>query len=97
MKKIKLDPYDLGIVINGLYSYRQSCTLEVVKQIDSLLLWLMDIFEKMKPGRKKKIELNSDQISLIMRCLNEWRNSFLSDGNNNKAEAVTETLIKFIK
>ncbi len=96
MKKIKLDSYDLGIVINGIYSYKQACSSDKEKQIDNLLLWLMDIYEGMKSGRKQKIEFTDDQVRLVVFCLNEWRNSFLSGSSTNKAEAIAETMAKFI-
>ncbi len=96
MKKIKLDSYDLGIIINGIYSYKQTCSSDKGKQIDYLLLWLIDIYEGMKPGRKKRIEFHIDQIRLVVFCLNEWRNSFLSGSSTNKAEAIAETMAKFI-
>ena len=97
MKKIKLDPYDLRILINGLYSCRKTCPPDVREQIDSILFWLMETFEEMKSGRKKKLAFTTDEKRLVLLCLNEWRNSFLSGSNENKADAVAETMSKFIR
>ena len=94
MKKIKLDFYDLGIIINALYSFRQTCDLEAGEQIDSILLWLIEIHERMNPSRNIKIEFKHNQIRLVVLCLNEWRNSFLSESKINQAEAISETMTK---
>lgn len=97
MKRIKLDSYDLGILINGLCSCRKVYSSDAREQIDNILLWLMEAFEGMKPGRKKKLAFTTDEIRLVLLCLNEWRNSFLSGSYENKADAVAETMSKFIR
>ena len=53
--KVKLDDYEVRVLINGLIQQHRSYDAETNGQIDSLALRLCDIAEAMKPGRKKKI------------------------------------------
>ena len=53
--KVKLDDYEVRVLINGLMQQHRSYDAETNGQIDSLALRLCDIAEAMKPGRKKKI------------------------------------------
>ena len=52
--KVKLDDYEVRVLINGLIQQHRSYDAETNGQIDSLALRLCDIAETMKPGRKKK-------------------------------------------
>ena len=52
---VKLDDYEVRVLINGLIQQHRSYDAETNGQIDSLALRLCDIAEAMKPGRKKKI------------------------------------------
>lgn len=96
MKKIRLDNYDLGAVVNCLYNTRGSYPTEKRNEIDDLLLSLIDTHEQMKPGRRKRIPFQPEEVRLIYLCMNDWRNSFLSAGEDIKAEVVAEIMIKFI-
>ena len=53
--KVKLDDYEVRVLINGLIQQHRSYDAETNGQIDALALRLCDIAEAMKPGRKKKI------------------------------------------
>lgn len=65
-------------------------------EVDEILWYLLDTFERMKHGRKKRIPFQLCQVHVIRLCLNDWRNSFLSSGDEAKAEGVTDVLIRFI-
>ena len=72
--KVKLDDYEVRVLINGLMQQHRSYDAETNGQIDALALRLCDIAEAMKPGRKKKISFEPVEIRVICQCLMEWRN-----------------------
>ena len=96
MKKIRLDNYDLGAVVNCLYNTRGRYPADKRNEIDGLLLSLIDTHAQMKPGRRKRIPFQPEEVRLIYLCMNDWRNAFLSAGKEVKAEVVAEIMIKFI-
>ena len=49
--KVKLDDYEVRVLINGLMQQHRSYDAETNGQIDALALRLCDIAEAMKPGR----------------------------------------------
>ena len=57
--KVKLDDYEVRVLINGLIQQHRSYDAETNGKIDALALHLGDIAEAMKPGRKKKISFES--------------------------------------
>ena len=48
--KVKLDDYEVRVLINGLVQQHRSYDEETNSQIDALALRLCDIAEAMKPG-----------------------------------------------
>ena len=70
---VKLDDYEVRVLINGLMQQHRSYDAETNGQIDALALRLCDIAEAMKPGRKKKISFEPVEIRVIRHCLIEWR------------------------
>ena len=67
--KVKLDDYEVRVLINGLVQQHRSYDAETNSQIDALALRLCDIAEVMKPGRKKKIPFEPVEIRVICQCL----------------------------
>ena len=63
--KVKLDDYEVRVLINGLIQQHRSYDAETNGQIDALALRLCDIAEAMKPGRKKKIPFEPVEIRVI--------------------------------
>ena len=51
---VKLDDYEVRVLINGLIQQHRSYDAETNGQIDSLALRLCDIAEAMKPGAKEE-------------------------------------------
>ena len=92
--KVKLDSFSLGVVINGLYKYRHCC--EDNLGFSDFLLRLVDQYEDLKPGRKKKIIFHPDEIKLIRTCLMSWRNDEIRAEKEAKVEVISETLAKFL-
>lgn len=52
--KVRLDDYEVRVLINGLMQQHRSYDAETNGQIDSLALRLCDIAEAMKPGAKEE-------------------------------------------
>ena len=73
--EVKLDDYEVRVLINGLVKQHRDYDTETNSQIDFLTLRLCDIAEAMKPGRKKKIPFEPVEIRVIRQCLLAWRNS----------------------
>lgn len=90
--KVKLDDYEVRVLINGLVQQHRSYDAETNSQIDALALRLCDIAEAMKPGRKKKIPFEPVEIRVICQCLMEWRNREISQGNDVASEVIGELL-----
>lgn len=67
--KVKLDDYEVRVLINGLIQQHRSYDAETNGQIDALALRLCDIAETMKPGRKKKIPFEPVEIRVICSAL----------------------------
>ena len=53
--KLKLDQYDIKILVNGLYSMRDNYYGDQLAVIEELILKLIDTSEIMKPKGKKRI------------------------------------------
>ena len=89
---VKLDDYEVRVLISGLIQQHRSYDAETNGQIDALALRLCDIAEAMKPGRKKKISFEPVEIRVICQCLMEWRNREISQGNDVASEVIGELL-----
>ncbi len=94
--KVKLDEFYLDVLINGLFQHKDRCFDSTEVDFPAFLLRLVDESEQMKPGRKKKITFQPEEIKLIRRCLLEWRNEEIQAGKEVGIEVVTEALEKFI-
>ena len=84
---VKLDDYEVRVLINGLIQQHRSYDAETNGQIDSLALRLCDIAEAMKPGRKEPVETR-----VIRHCLVDWRNREIRQGNDVASEVIGELL-----
>lgn len=93
--KVKIDSIDMSIIINCLHQMESQYSPDVQDKIDIMILSLIKIYDHMKPGRRKRIHLTAAEHHIIIQCLNDWRNLFLSAGENAKAEAIGETLLAF--
>ena len=90
--KVKLDDYEVRVLINGLVQQHRSYDTETNGQIDALALRLCDIADAMKPERKKKISFEPVEIRVIRLCLVDWRNREISQGNDVASEVIGELL-----
>jgi len=94
--KLKIDNVDIGIAINCLNQMRPRYADDVQKEIDETLWSLIEIYDHMKPGRRRKIRITPAEHRLIVKCLIDWRNLFLSVGETSKAEAISDTICLFV-
>ena len=90
--KVKLDDYEVRVLINGLVQQHRSYDAETNGQIDALALRLCDIAEAVRPGRKKKISFDPVEIRVIRHCLVDWRNREIRQGNDVASEVIGELL-----
>ncbi len=95
MKKIKVDSYDIELAINGMYQMRNTYPAEKKRQVNEIILKLLDICDNMKTGRKKRIRFESATLSMICRCLIDWRNDKLKHGEMTAVEIINEALLQF--
>ncbi len=93
--KVKLDDYEIRVLINCLYQQRCDYDLQTNSEIDDLLLQLVRKSEDMKPCHRRKFRFEPHEISLIRMCLIEWRNHQLLAGKKGAAEAISELVILF--
>ena len=93
--KLKLDDYEVRVLINGLIQQHRGYDTETNAQIDNLALRLCDIAEAMKPGRKKKISFEPVETRVTCQCLMEWRNREIQAKRLGAVDALNELLIRF--
>ena len=93
--KVKLDDYEVRVLINGLIQQHRGYDTETNAQIDNLALRLCDIAEAMKPGRKKKISFEPVETRVTCQCLMEWRNREIRANRLGAVDALNELLIRF--
>lgn len=93
--KVKLDDYEVRVLINGLIQQRRGYDTETNAQIDNLALRLCDIAEAMKPGRKKKIPFEPVETRVTCQCFMEWRNREIQANRLGAVDALNELLIRF--
>lgn len=94
--KLKLDSFYLNVLINGLYSQRMWYDDETNGIIDTLLLWMVDESDKLKPNRKAKLCFEPVELSVIRRCLFDWRNQQVQAEKEAAVEVIGELLEKVL-
>lgn len=95
MRKIKVDDYDLKVIINGMYQMRTKYSAEKRNQVDDVLLSLVTIYEQMKHGKKKRIPFETNAIKTICLCLIDWRNEKIASGEDVAVKVINDMLILF--
>ena len=91
--KIKVDKYDLGIIIDGLFNCRECYAEDTNTTIDDITLRLIKEHTEMNTSRKRRIVVDANELSLIRKCLLEWRNDELQKGNDMVVEYIGEVII----
>lgn len=94
--KVKLDSFYLNVLINGLYKQRNCYDDETNGNIDTLLLRLADESDKLKPNRKARLCFEPVELSVIRRCLFDWRNQQVQAEKDVAVELIGELLEKVL-
>jgi hypothetical protein len=93
--KIKLDDYDIRVVINGLAQYRKAAPDEDLDVIEPMLLRLIRELKDLKPGKRTKLPFSPEEKRLIRFYLNEWRNQLIRENNLGGMDGVSDVMLKF--
>ena len=94
-RKIKLDDYDIRVVINGLAQYRKTAPDEDLDVIEPMLLRLIRVLMDLKPGKRTKLPFSPEEERLIRFYLNERRNQLIRENNLGGMDGVTEVMLKY--
>lgn len=94
-QKIKLDDYDIRVVINGLAQYRKAVPDEDLDVIEPMLLRLIRVLKDLKPGKRTKLPFSPEEKRLIRFYLNEWRNQLIRENNLGGMDGVSDVMLKF--
>ena len=94
-RKIKLDDYDIRVVINGLAQYRKTAPDEDLDVIEPMLLRLIRVLKDLRPGKRTKLPFSPEEKRLIRFYLNEWRNQLIRDNNLGGIDGVTDVMVKY--
>ena len=95
--KVKLDDYEVRVLINGLIQQHRSYDAETNGQVAGNPGISGFIEVAMKPGRKKKISFEPVEIRVIRHCLIEWRNREIQAERHSAVDALNELLIWFTR
>ena len=96
MRKMKLDWYDLQVIIRALWETRETDQgyLECLRI--PLLFSLLDVQETIKRWTKrKKILFELDEKRLVTRVLLDFRNKLLCKGKEGPADLLGELILRF--
>ena len=93
--KVKLDDYEIDILINGLFQQRCAYDAQTNSAIEDLLLQVVQKVKQKKPRRKQKLRFEPQETRLIRMCLVEWRNQQIQAQKHGAAEAIAELIILF--
>ena len=95
--KVKLDDYEVRVLINGLVQQHRSYDAETNGQIDALALRLCVIADAITTARKRKISFEPVEIRVIRHCLMEWRNQEILAERRGAVDGINELLILFTR
>ena len=95
LKKIKLDDFDLRLLVTGLYKTLDDVPAENRNAACDVILRLIDIDEALRSGRKKKIPFESVDRSYIRRSLLQWRNIVIDE--KGPTEDIDSLIVRFSK
>lgn len=94
-RKIKLDDYDIRVVINGLAQYRKAAPDEDLDVIEPMLLRLIRVLKDLNPGKRTKLPFSPEEKRLIRFYLNEWRNQLIRENDLGGMDGVSDVMLKF--
>ena len=92
---VKLDDYEIDILINGLFQQRYDYDAQTNSAIEDLLLQVVQKVKHKKLRRRHKLHFEPHKTRLIRMCLIQWRNQQLQAEKHGAAEAIAELIILF--
>ena len=93
--KIKLDDYEIDILINGLFQQRSDYDAQTNREIEDLLLQIVQKSKHRTLRRRQKICFAPQEVRLIRMCLVEWRNHQIQAEKHGAAEVIAELILQF--
>ena len=93
--KVKLDNYEIDILINGLFQQRCDYDAQTNSDIDDLLLQIVQKVKHKKLRCRQKFRFEPQETKLISMCLIQWRNQKLQAEKHGAAEAISDLIILF--
>lgn len=87
--KVKLDKYDMGIIINSLDAAKYLLTEYSIEDQDYLINKWLSLYHKKSKGMKVNI---LEEQSVIIKSLNLFRNKYLN--HTSKREIIDDLIIK---
>jgi len=93
--KVKLDNYEIDILINGLFQQRCDYDAQTNGDIDDLLLQIVQKVKHKKLRRRQKFRFEAQESRLIRMCLIQWRNQQILAEKHGAADAIAELIILF--
>ncbi len=93
--KVKLDDYEIDILINGLLQQRCDYDAQINSAVDDLLFQLVQKVKHKKLRRRQKFCFQPQETRLIRMCLIQWRNQQLQAQKQGAAEAISDLIILF--
>ncbi len=93
--KVKLDDYEIDILINGLFQQRYDYDAQTNSALEDLLLQIVQKVNYKKFHRRQKFCFEPQETRLIRMCLIQWRNQQLQAQKYGGAEAIAELIVLF--
>lgn len=93
--KVKLDNYEIDILINGLFQRRGAYDAQTNSAIDDLLLQIVQKVKNKELRRRHSFRFEHHEARVIRQCLIRWRNQQLQTQKQGTAEAISELIILF--
>ena len=93
--KIKLNDYEIDILINGLFQQRGEYDAKTNRSIEDLLLQVVQKVKCRHLRRRQKFRFEPWETRLIRLCLIQWRNQQIQAEKHGAAEAISELIIIF--
>ena len=93
--KVKLDDYEMDILINGLFQQRCDYDVQTNSEIEDLLFRMVQKVKYRHLRRRHKFRFEPQETRVIRMCLVEWRNQQLQAEKHGAVEAISELIILF--
>ena len=94
--KVKLDDYEIDILINGLFQQLSDYDAQTNREIEDLLLQIVQKSKHKVLRHRRKFCFTPQEARLIRMCLIEWRNQQLQAEKHGVADVISELIIYYL-